>query len=92
MKKINLNNYIKVKLTDHGKDIYFHTIDDLVAEYPLLRNQLKPYFPKVDENGFTEFQLWDFIQLYGPHIYPGGGNVIEDIMIYIDENDLEDGE
>lgn len=90
MKKISLNDFIKVKLTDYGKGIYFHRTDDLVAKYPLLRNRLKPRFPEVDENGFTEFQLWDFIQLYGPHIYMGGENVIEDIMIYIDEKYLEE--
>ena len=90
MKKISLNDYIKVKLTDRGKDIYFHRNDDLVAEYPFLRGKLKARFPKVDENGFTEFQLWDFIQLYGSHIYMGAENVIEDLRIYIEEKDLED--
>ena len=90
MKKFNLNDYIKVKLTDYGKDIYFHKLDVLITEYPLLRDQLKPCFPETDENGFTEFQMWEFIQLYGPYIYLGAENVIEDIEIYIDEKYLKE--
>lgn len=84
MKKFNLNDYIKVKLTDYGKDIYFQRFDTM--EYPLLKGQIKP----CDENGFTEFQMWDFINLYGHYIYLGAENVIEDIEIYIDEKYLKE--
>lgn len=30
MKKINFNSIVKVKLTDFGKDIYYHKNDDLI--------------------------------------------------------------
>lgn len=66
--KINLNEFIKVKLTDLGKDIYYHW-------YNINR------FPEIDENGYTRFQLWDFIQLYGKHIGMAFPNVIEPIEI-----------
>lgn len=64
--RINLNESIKVKLTDWGKEIYYHQYDEInkIAG----REVCKPKFPKEDENGYTEFQLWDFIQLYGMHI------------------------
>lgn len=64
--RINLNESIKVKLTDWGKEIYYHQYDKVnqIAG----REICKPSFPKEDENGYTEFQLWDFIQLYGIHI------------------------
>lgn len=30
MKKINFNSIVKVKLTDFGKDIYYHKDDELI--------------------------------------------------------------
>ena len=66
---VNLNEYIKVKLTDKGKEIYknhYHDIDD---EYvPTL---------DVDEEGFCKFQLWEFMQIFGEHFRMGGGSPCE---------------
>lgn len=64
--RINLNELIKVKLTDFGKEIYYHQYDRInqIAG----REICKPKFPKEDENGYTEFQLWCFMELYGEHI------------------------
>ena len=60
--RINLNEPIKVKLTDWGKEIYYHQYDrtNRIAG----REICKPEFPKEDENGYTEFQLWCFMELY----------------------------
>ena len=81
--KINLNEYIKVKLTDLGKDIYYHRFDTLNDYYG--REVLKPRFPKEDENGYTKFQLWEFISLYGQYIGMGTPNVIEPIEIILED-------
>lgn len=91
MKKLNLNHFVKVKFTDHGKDIYYHQNDDLnkIMEARGLR-PLVPTYPKVDESGYSMMQLWQFMNLYGPHINVGAPNVIEDMYIYIDERDLSD--
>lgn len=66
---VNLNEYIKVKLTDKGKEIYknyYHDIDD---EYvPTL---------DVDKEGFCKFQLWEFMQIFGEHFRMGGGSPCE---------------
>lgn len=77
--RVNLNEQIKVKLTDWGKEIYYHQFDKInqIAG----REICKPMFPKEDENGYTRFQLWDFIQLYGKHIGMAFPNVIEPIEI-----------
>ena len=47
--RINLNEPIKVKLTDWGKEIYYHQYDRVnqVAG----REICKPKFPREDENG-----------------------------------------
>lgn len=79
--RINLNEPIKVKLTDWGKEIYYHQYDR--ANQIAGREICKPSFPKEDENGYTEFQLWCFIELYGMHIGMTLPNVIEPLeMVY----------
>ena len=49
--KFNVNHYVKVKLTEYGKDVF----------------KRKSYFKlkKEDEDGYTEFQLWDFMSIFG---------------------------
>ena len=77
--RINLNEPIKVKLTDWGKEIYYHQYDrtNQIAG----REICKPRFPREDENGYTEFQLWCFIELYGTHMGMALPNVIEPLEI-----------
>jgi hypothetical protein len=77
--RINLNEPIKVKLTDCGKEIYYHQYDRVnqIAG----REICKPKFPKEDENGYTEFQLWCFMELYGEHTGMTLPNVIEPLEI-----------
>ena len=77
--RINLNEPIKVKLTDWGKEIYYHQYDR--ANQIAGREICKPKFPKEDENGYTEFQLWCFMELYGEHMGMALPNVIEPLEI-----------
>lgn len=91
MKKLNLNQHIKVKFTDLGKDIYYHQYDGLIEAMKARGvNPITPSYPPVDEDGYSTMQLWCFIELYGPHIGMCKPNVIEGLYIYIKENDLED--
>lgn len=80
--RLNLNETIKVKLTDLGKDIYYHKYDRINAFFG--RELCKPSYPKVDDDGYTEFQLWCFIELYGEHIGMARQNVICPIEIVFD--------
>ena len=77
--RINLNEPIMVKLTDWGKEIYYHQYDRVnqIAG----REICKPKFPKEDENGYTEFQVWCFMELYGEHMGMTLPNVIEPLEI-----------
>jgi len=84
--RINLNERIKVKLTDLGKEIYYHRVDHVNEWYG--RVMVKPSFPKVDEDGYTTFQLWDFMGLYGEHIGMAKPNVIEPLEIIYGKEDL----
>ena len=77
--RINLNEEVKVKLTDYGKEIYYHQFDFVNKRAG--REVLEPQFPKEDESGYTKFQLWDFISLYGEHIGVGKKPVIKPLEI-----------
>lgn len=85
--RLNLNDNIKVKLTEHGKDIYYHQYDRTNAF--LGRELCKPSYPKVDEDGYTTFQLWCFMELYGVHMGMTLPNVIEPLDIVFDEQTIE---
>ena len=88
MTRINLNERIKVRLTDLGKDIYYHQFDDLNERAG--RCVCKPEYPKTDEDGYTEFQLWVFIELYGKHIGIAKPNVIyPNEIVCIEEPTIE---
>ena len=85
--RLNLNDEIKVKLTEHGKDIYYHQYDRLNTA--LGREVCKPNYPKVEEDGYTTFQLWCFMELYGVHMGMTLPNVIEPLEIVCDTPAIE---
>ena len=53
MDTINLNENVKVKLTDFGISLYKLRYDN---------------DPKKDEQGYTSFQLWTLMNIYGLYI------------------------
>ena len=83
---LNLNDIIKVKFTEYAKDIYYHKYDDLINRgAPIIRD-----YPKVDINGYTDIQLWEFMRIFGPHIKFGmTDQIIEDNTIYIKEGSIK---
>ena len=88
MKTFNLNNFVKVKLTDYGKDLFYHRQDEFNSFVG--KQILTPQYPHVDEEGFTEFQLHEFMNVFGRYMTVGFNNIIENNNIYICEKDLED--
>lgn len=88
MKAFNINDIIKVKLTDHGKDIYYHLYDTFNKQCGW--EVIKPSWPRVDDDSFTEMQLWHFMYIFGPNLYNGCRAVIENNRIYIRDDDLRD--
>lgn len=58
----NLNNYIKVKLTEYGRVIYRNSFVKLGLPEPKIR---------VDEDGYTRFQMHVFINVFGEYIHIG---------------------
>ena len=90
IQKINLNETIKVKLTPYGAEIYYKQFDELNKQHG--RQICKPQMPRIDKDGYTEFQLWHFIELYGQHIGMCKPNVIEPLDIVYCKHNQEDEE
>ena len=67
---LNLNDVIKVKLTSYGKQVFYSYWN--IVPTPSLN---------IDEDGYTQFQLWEFINIFGSYIYMGAKNVIEPLEI-----------
>ena len=88
IRKINLNEIIKVKLTPYGAEIYYKQFDELNKQRG--REICKPQMPRIDKDGYTEFQLWHFIELYGDHIGMCKPNVIEPLDIVYCKHNMEE--
>lgn len=65
--KLNLNDRVRVKLTDHGREILRK---DYEERFAFLGRKYVP--PKEDAEGWSEWQLWNLFQDFGQHIYLGG--------------------
>lgn len=91
MKKIDINNRVKVKLNPHGVDIFYHQFDETNKEIISRGGRpIEPFMPQIDKDGFTELRLWHFIELYGEHIGITQESVVTDICLYIEDKDLEE--
>lgn len=77
-KGINLNDWIKVKLTAHGKDIHRRWKSQIAH---LLKTSKVDIEPETDEDGYTKYQLWQFIELFGQYIGMGEDAVIMPLVI-----------
>lgn len=80
----NLNDHIKVKLNKHGHKIHRTRYDDLMLKFVTKPFDYVP--PKEDENGWSQWQAWEFMQLFGQHMGNGFNNPCE-TGIYIQEQE-----
>lgn len=80
----NLNDYIKVKLTEMGLKIHRARYDSLwaIGQQPFFEYQP----PTIDENGWSEWQAWEFMQIFGAHFSNGFNNPCI-IKIYFEERE-----
>lgn len=81
----NINDEIKVKLTAHGKEILDKTVTETLR---ILKGfDLTDYSPyPTDNEGYTKFQLWDFMRIFGAHFWNGCPQIIENNeIIFIPE-------
>ena len=76
---INLNDWVKVKLTERGKDIYRR---DRTQVAKIVKTGNVQIEPDIDDEGFTKFQLWHFIEIFGKYIGMCEDAVIMPVVIY----------
>lgn len=77
MIEYNLNKTVYVRLNNIGRDIYKNYIQSLNSDLPTE--------PEVDENGYTKFQLWDLIHIFGEYIDLGLPTPFDKNCIYFKE-------
>ena len=67
--KINLNDRVKVKLTVLGIKTYINYMDE-VNNGRIKNPAIKPKdcIPKIDDDGYSTFQLWQLFNIYGEHM------------------------
>lgn len=74
MPKFNLNNKVRVKLTDLGRA----ALEADHATFWAKAGRTMPYTPpKEDADGWSEWQLWSLMSALGGHVGMGFDNVME---------------
>lgn len=76
---ININDNIKVRLTEHGLRIHFDHYHKYLGDKFPISNCL----PDRDEKGYTKYQLWEFANIFGEHLFNGADQVIKDNEVII---------
>ena len=90
-KTFNINEIVKVKLTQKGKLIYSEHQIEIQKRFN--RDKIKidlPLNAKVDNEGFSSFQLWEFMKIFGSHMYCGAEPIIEECILYLPEGSLRE--
>lgn len=79
--KLNINDKVKVRLTDKGRDELRAQYEDL----QLVCTSLRPYKePVEDAEGYSEWKLWDLMSRFG-ELMCNGGDLYFDVEIIIPE-------
>lgn len=74
MSEFNLNNKVRVKLTDHGRAV----LEVEHSKFWREAGRTMPYTPpKEDADGWSEWQLWQLMSTLGGHLGLGFAKVME---------------
>lgn len=65
----NINNIVKIKLTNHGRDICKRRYDDSRPYSVGCPCDYVP--PEEDEEGWSRWQAWQLMEVFGAKIGPG---------------------
>lgn len=76
--KTNLNLYIKVKLNDYGKKIYYDYWKDICNQCGTV------YKLETDEEGYSTFQIHEFMQIFGEYAHIGAKPFLETTYVLIE--------
>lgn len=65
----NVNHYVRVKLTDYGRECLRKNHEQLYQGWKGTRPEYHP--PNEDVDGWSRWQLWSLMADLGPHISLG---------------------
>ena len=86
----NINDNVRVRLTEHGRKILKQQYDEAVNRCPALKT-----FPfesyKSDADGWSEFTIWDLMKRFGTSM-GNGWEMPFDAVIRIDHSDVSDND
>lgn len=88
MKTLNINSYVRIKLTRVGIQRLRSNHKKMFEYYPSCKTKFIP--PEVDEEGFSEMQLWKVMQNFGDLLYIGSTELPFELDIKIDDKDLKE--
>lgn len=83
MEKLNINDKVKVKMTEYGKQCLVRNYEKLSRE---VGTQVNPPSKNGDQDGWSEWQLWHLIQEFGPHMALDGALPFETTILLIPPN------
>ena len=76
--RFNMNDYIRVRLTDEGREIHRRNHEALMRTLPASASEAFPYQPpKEDEDGWSEWQGWCLMKEFGAWMRMGADQPFE---------------
>lgn len=69
MIKFNINNNVRVRLTDAGRQYHRENYEVLIKHHGAKWYEYKP--PKEDTDGWSTWQLWSLMNQFGAHLSLG---------------------
>jgi hypothetical protein len=79
--KFNMNDIVRVKLTDKGKEIFLN-LDKKIDKRIVDIIGFNVYGWRIKEDGYVDMQMWEFMQVFGNHMKLGNDLPVEmDIIL-----------
>ena len=89
MKRINLNSEVYVKLTRMGYNILEREYEKTINDSKMLKDVTFKQAYDI-QNGVLRMTLWKFMETFGQYFNMGQLEYpIEDLNLYINENDIK---
>lgn len=72
--EFNMNDYVFVRLNDHGRAILREKQSEILRAHPEMKDGSAfsgDAVPPEDEDGWSRWQMWRLMGTFGQHIYLG---------------------
>lgn len=82
--KFNINEYVSFRLTPAGKKLVEKWIDKTIKPHESVIPDAVSIFRSQHLSGAdARFQMWEFMRIFGPHMFNGAPQYIEQNVIEI---------